>query len=106
MNSHDDFCITQDQEAPCTICNLIAMVRRDEQDAIAGLYEVDVEEVQANAYQRGYEEGKKQSIVKQPIVKENNTLDSVKKYILNNANTLTLDQTNTLYMLYKHLGGN
>lgn len=103
--THDDFCLTPDAD-PCTICDLIAMVRRDEQDAIAGLYETDVSEVEAVAYQRGYEEGTKQSIVKEPIVQTNSIdLDSIKQYILNNVTTFSLDQTNTLYALYIHLGG-
>lgn len=104
--THDDFCLTPDAD-PCTICDLIAMVRRDEQDAIAGLYETDVEEVQAAAYERGYEEGKKQtSTVKEPIVQTNTIdLDSIKQYILNNVTKFSLAETNTLYALYQHLGG-
>jgi len=102
--THDDFCLTPDAD-PCTMCNVIAMVRRDEQDAIAGLYETDVSEVEAVAYQRGYEEGKASSPVAKEPIASNTNLEDIKKYILDNVTKFTMEQTNTLYALYAHLGG-
>ena len=101
---HDDFCMTPDAD-PCLVCDLIARVRRDEQDVIQGDQEMDVEEIKNTAYQRGYEEGKASApIVKEPIA-SNTNLDDIKKYILDNVTKFTMEQTNTLYALYSHLGG-
>ena len=103
--THDDFCLTPDAD-PCVVCELIARVRRDERDVVDGDNELDIDQIKADAFQRGYEEGTKQPIVKESIVQTNTTdLDSIKKYILSNVTKFTMEQTNTLYALYMHLGG-
>lgn len=102
--THDDFCLTPDAD-PCAVCDLIKRVRMDEQDAIAGLYETDVLEVQEAAYQRGYEEGKKQSMTQSPISESSIDLDVIKQYILKRVNGAPLAETNGLYALYTFLGG-
>lgn len=99
--THDDLCMSQDSD-PCIICDLIIRVRRDERDVIEGDSELDIEEIKAIAFDRGYEEGKTQS-VDTPI--ENTGLDDIKRYILENMSTMTLAETNSLYAMYSHLGG-
>lgn len=102
--THDDFCMTPDAD-PCLVCDLITRVRRDERDVIDGDNELDIEQIKADAFDRGYAEGKSSSpIVQEPIV-HNTNLDDIKQYILRNVNTFSLEQTNTLYALYQHLGG-
>lgn len=102
--THDDFCMTPDAD-PCTMCNVIAMVRRDERDIVDGDNELDIDQIKADAFERGYQEGKASSpIVKEPVV-NNTNLDDIKKYILNNVTKFTMEQTNTLYALYQYLGG-
>lgn len=99
---HDDLCMSQDSD-PCIICDLIARVRRDERDVIEGDSELDIEEIKAIAFDRGHEEGTKQSIVNTPT--EDVLLNDMKKYILERMTTMTLAETNSLYAMYSHLGG-
>lgn len=106
--THDDFCINPNQdEDTCIVCDLIARVRRDEQDVVQGDSELDTSEIKAQAFDEGYKRGYKEgqsSIVQQPIY-TSHTTDEVKKYILANVTKFSLEQTNALYDLYRHIGG-
>ena len=100
--THDDLCMSQDSD-PCMICELIVRVRRDERDVMEGDAELDIEEIKAIAFDRGYKEGTKQPIVNAPTT--DTLLNDMKKYILDRMNTMTLAETNSLYVMYSHLGG-
>jgi hypothetical protein len=110
--THDDFCINPSQDDDtCIVCDLIARVRRDEQDIAQGDQELDIEGIKAQAYEQGYDRGYKESqtsppIEQTPIYTDNNVgLDDIKQYILKNVTTYSLEQTNTLYDLYRYMGG-
>jgi hypothetical protein len=108
--THDDFCINPNQDDDtCIVCDLIARVRRDEQDVLEGDQELDTEGIKAQAYEqgydRGYKEGKASSPIEQTPVYNNVGLDDIKKYILKNVTIYSLEQTNVLYDLYRHMGG-
>ena len=102
---HDEFCPSNDESEDCKICRILKMARRDEQDKFSGDEEMDREMVEQEAYSKGFLEGQR-SVKPTPAIASGVPLDKINKYILNGVSTRTLQQTQALYDLYVHLGGN
>lgn len=103
---HDEFCPNPDTELKdCSICILLKMARRDEQDKFSGNEEMDRETITEEAYARGFDAGKR---AKSAVVAPSNTQmspDIVGNYIKDKMTTLNMQEVNALYDLYRFLGG-
>lgn len=96
---HDDFCVDSDPlKEDCTVCSLIARVRRDERDRVEGGEEWDKDA----AYQEGYEAGK---ATVEPSSGNGVVLSDIRSYILERLPSLTEAQVKALYDMYISFGG-
>lgn len=102
---HDEFCPSPDSDVDdCAICMLLKMARRDERDKFDGDEEYDLELVTEDAYNRGYEAGRKVKLPT-PAASQQVSPDVVGKYIKDKMTTLTMQEVNALFGLYQFLGG-
>jgi hypothetical protein len=101
---HDEFCPSTDDADACSICMIIKMARRDEQDKFSGDEEMDRELVEQEAFQKGFEAGTRQKTATATTV-VSDPAEAVSRYIKDKMTTLTMQEINTLYTLYQELGG-
>ncbi len=98
---HDDFCITPDPSVDkCVICELVQRVRRDERDQIEGDSELDSEQIKEIAYEKGFTDAMNQNKGTGDI-----SLVEINKYIMERIPTMTMQEAQASYNLYKHFGG-
>jgi hypothetical protein len=98
---HDDFCISPDPTIEqCLMCELINRVRRDERDQIEGDGELDSEQIKEIAYEKGFIDGSSQSNGGGDI-----SLVDINKYIVERIPTMTMQEAQASYNLYKYFGG-
>jgi hypothetical protein len=106
---HDQYCsMTDEDPKDCSLCKIIKMVRRDEQDKFSGDEEWDRQLVSEESYAKGYEEGygtAANAISKAQPKVEGFSLDKIHQYIMDGISRRSVGHTEALYNLYTYLGG-